>query len=166
MPGSIQLPEYLEAVLSAFVGSSGREAVVRWLRQPDACMTAPRLSAIKSSRLSFAPLLARRIIQERWSIKRERFLCDEEGEGHGVYTIHAGAHVLTYVVRSYRWDGIEKVGRRSDGAKRDMFGAIFLGAPDETRIARELATFDLRDADRMRTGADVTGWTPASRSAR
>lgn len=166
MPGSIQLPDCLETVLSRFTDAAGRAAVFRWLRRPEQCMTAPCLSTMKSTRLSFAPLLARRIIQERWTITRDRFTCDDEGDGHGVYTIKAGAHVLTYIARCFRWDGIEKIGRRSDGAKRDMFGAIFLGVPDEARIAREFASFDLRDVDSMRTNADVTGWTPASRSAR
>ena len=166
MPGLTPLPDYLDSVLTAFTDETGRAELFRWLRRPEDCMTAPRLSAMKSTRLSFASLLARRIIEERWSITRERFHCDVEGEGHGVYKICAGAHTLTYLARFYRWDGIEKAGRRSDGANRDMFGAIFLGEPDEARIAQELASIDLRDVDRMRTNADVTGWTPASRSAR
>ncbi|MCW3474739.1 hypothetical protein [Limobrevibacterium gyesilva] len=164
--GSMQLPDYLDTVLSTFADAPGREAVFRWLRRPEDCMTALSLSTMKATRLSFAPLLARRIIQERWRITRVRFHCDSEGEGHGVYRIDAGGHVLTYIARCFRWDGIEKAGRRSDGASRDMFGAIFLGVPDEARIAREFATFDLRDVDSMRTNSDVTGWTPASRSAR
>jgi len=129
-------------------------------------MTPVALSAFKSTRVSFARVLARRVIEQRWRIRRERFECDAEGHGHGVYAIEIGNHRLTYVMRSFKWDGVEKVGRRSDGALRDMFGAIFLGAPDENRIAREIATFDLRDADRMRTDSAVTGWTPGSRSAR
>jgi hypothetical protein len=162
----MQLPPYLENVLASYTGREGRAAVMRWLRHPDECMTAPRLSAMKSTRLSFAPVLARHMIQQRWVIKRERFACDAEGDGHGVYSIQAGDTALTYIARSFRWDGVEKVGRRSDGANRDMFGAIFLGEPEAARIAREFAVFDLRDADRMRTDSSVTGWTPANRSAR
>ena len=129
-------------------------------------MTPVALSAFKSTRVSFARVLARRMIEQRWRIQTEYFNCDAEGDGHGVYAIDIGAHRLTYAVRSFRWDGVEKVGRRSDGALRDMFGAIFLGAPDKERIAREFATFDTRDADTMRTNSAVTGWTPGSRSAR
>jgi hypothetical protein len=106
------------------------------------------------------------MIEQRWRIRRESFTCDSEGDGHGVYAIEIGSHRLTYVMRAFRWDGVEKVGRRSDGALRDMFGAIFLGVPDQARIDREIATFNLRDADRMRTDSSVTGWTPGSRSAR
>src|SRR5262249_50070731 len=152
---SMQLPAYLEEVLASYVDGEGRAATMRWLRSPEECMTALKLSAMKSTRVSFAPILARHMIRQRWVIKRERFYCDAEGDGHGVYSVRAGSHELTYVARCFAWDGIEKVGRRSDGAKRDMFGAIFLSQPDAERIAREFAVFDLRDADRMRTDSSV-----------
>ena len=163
---SPELPPFLDDVLRSFVGENGRSAVLARLRPADELMTAPRLGAMKATRLSFANVLARRMIEERWTIRRERFSCDAEGDGYGVYRIDAGGHRLTYIARCYRWDGIEKVGRRSDGAGRDMFGAIFLGTPDEARIAEEFAVFNLRDIARMRTRSDVTGWTPANRSVR
>lgn len=160
------LPATLKTILNGFAPGEEGAAVSRWMRPAARCMTPIALSAFKATRVSFARVLARRMIEQRWRIRAERFECDAEGFGHGVYAIEIGAHRLTYVMRSFRWDGVEKVGRRSDGALRDMFGAIFLGVPDEARIARELATFDTRDADRMRTDSDVTGWTPGSRSAR
>ena len=166
LASSPELPPFLGDVLRSFVGEDGRSAVLARLRPPDELMTAPRLGAMKATRLSFANVLARRMIEERWTIRRERFSCDAEGDGYGVYRIDAGGHRLTYIARCYRWDGIEKVGRRSDGAGRDMFGAIFLGTPDEARIAEEFAVFNLRDIARMRTRSDVTGWTPANRSVR
>lgn len=156
----------LDAVLRSFVGDEGRSAVLERLRSADLIMTAPRLSAMKANRVSFANVLARKMIEEKWDIRRERFTCDEEGDGYGVYRIDAGGHPLTYIARCYRWDGIEKVGRRSDGAGRDMFGAIFLGTPDEARIEEEFAVLNLRSAATMRTRSDVTGWTPANRSVR
>jgi hypothetical protein len=165
-PDPMQLPAYLDQVLASFTDLKGRAATMRWLRRPQDCMTALKLSAMKSTRVSFAPVLARQMIRQRWVIERKRFHCDSDGDGHGIYSIRAGGHDLTYIARCFRWDGIEKVGRRSDGAKRDMFGAVFHQRPDEERIAREFAIFDLRDADRMRTDSLVTGWTPANRSAR
>jgi hypothetical protein len=116
--------------------------------------------------VSFASQLVTQMVRERWTITREHFNCDALGDGYGVYRINANGYPLTYIVRCYPWDGVEKVGRRSDGAKRDMFGAIFLGTPDQARIDEELAVFDIQDVDLMRTRSDVTGWTPASRSAR
>ena len=40
--------------------------------RPDELMTAPRLGAMKATRLSFANVLARRMIEQRWTIRRER----------------------------------------------------------------------------------------------
>jgi hypothetical protein len=163
---SMQLPSFLDDVLTSFVGDQGRAAVLARLRPADELMTAPVLSTMKATRVSFANVLARRMIDERWTIRKERFTCDEEGDAYGVYRINAGGFPLTYIARCYRWDGIEKVGRRADGAGRDMFGAIFLGNPNEARMAEEFAVFNIRDAARMRTRSDVTGWTPANRSVR
>ena len=161
-----ELPAFLQDVLHSFVERGAEAAVLARLRPADEIMTAPRLSAMKAMRVSFANVLARRMIGERWAIRRERFTCDGQGDGYAVYRIDAGGHPLTYIARSYPWDGVEKVGRRSDGAGRDMFGAIFLGTPGDERIEEEFAVFNMRDAARMRTRSDVTGWTPANRSAR
>lgn len=158
----MELPADIEETLRRFAGDRGR--VLALMRPPALCMTAPALSAMKATRLSFVSLLSRRMIAERWRIERLRFVCDAEGDGHGLYAIQAGEHRLTYLARSFAWDGIERAGRRSDGAHRNMFGAIFLGTPDEDRIAREMRALELRDVDSMRTGPDVTGWTPANRS--
>ncbi|MCW2242345.1 hypothetical protein [Azospirillum canadense] len=163
---SLTLPGFLEDRLREFVGSAGADEVRGWLRPPDTVMSVETLRCMKASRLSFADLLLRRMINERWSIQRLSGECDEEGAGRFVYRIDANGHAFTYIARAYPWDGKEKVGRRSDGANRDMFGALFLGLADEARIAREFEVFDLRDVDAMRTDADVIGWTPANRSSR
>ena len=160
------LPTKLHEVLDNFVGKSRHDEVTRWLRDPNECMSPAALGATKASRTSFARVLARRMITQRWKIEREFFRCDAEGEGSARYAIEIGHHRLTYVVRTFGWDGVEKVGRRADGAYRDMYGAIFAGVPDQARIDRELATFDTRDAATMRTDAAVTGWAPANRSVR
>jgi hypothetical protein len=160
------LPRLLSETVDHFVTPSERTCLANALRDPDSLMTGPRLGAMKATRLSFANLLARRMINDRWIVRRDELTCDVDGEGHAIYRIDAGGHPLTYIARCYAWDGIEKAGRRSDGAKRDMFGAIFLGSPTIERIREEFATFDLRDAAAMRTRSDVTGWTPANRSVR
>ncbi len=106
------------------------------------------------------------MIEQKWRIEREAFACDAEGDARAVYAITIGRRRLTYAMRAFRWDGVEKGGRRSDGAVRDMFGALFLGAPSADRIEQEFKTFDTRNSDAMRTDSNVAGWTPASRSAR
>lgn len=160
------LPPFVTSVIDRFVGSVGREGVTAWLRDPAEIMSAPVLGRMKASRMSLADVLARHMINERWSVRLVSQTCDSEGDGRFVYSIEARDHTFTYIARTYRWDGQEKVGRRSDGAKRDMFGALFVGSPNVERINQEFATLDLRDVDRMRTNADVLGWTPANRSAR
>lgn len=166
MTGEPPLPAFLRQVLSNFIDAHAHQHVTRWMRDPGECMSPVTLGATKASRTSFSRVLARRMITERWRIEREFFRCDAQGEGTARYAIAIGHHRLTYVVRTFGWDGVEKVGRRADGAYRDLYGAIFAGVPDEARIARELATFDTRDAATMRTDAMVTGWAPANRSVR
>jgi hypothetical protein len=160
------LPDQLQKTLVDFVGHDRCADVTARLRSPQECMTPTALSAVKASRVSFGRVLARHMIDQRWRIERQYFHCDAEGEGRGEYLITVGNHRFTYICKPYRWDGVEKIGRRSEGAKRDMSGAVFIGCPDQARIEREFKNLDARDWDLMRTDSMVAGWTPASRSAR
>ena len=166
MPSEPKVPDFLCAVVDRFMGPDGGARIAAWMRSPDLCMTPVAMSAMKSTRTSFARVLARHMIRDRWRIVGREFNCDAEGDGRAIYDISIGAHRLTYIARMFRWDGVEKVGRRSDGAYRDMCGAIFVGTPDERRIAEEFAVLETRDADTARSRGDVTGWTPANRSVR
>lgn len=163
---TVALPPYLSEVVGRFADADRAAAMCQALRPPDACLTPAAMSAVKSSRVSFARVLARHMIRDRWSIRLVSAECDAEGDGRFRYAICIGAYRLTYVARAFRWDGVEKGGRRSDGAARDLLGAIFLGEPSDARIEREVRTLESRDIDTMRTDSDVAGWTPASRSAR
>lgn len=160
------LPDELRTVLHQFVGPAEAAEVAAQLRPADACMDPVSLSAFKSTRLSFARVLARRMIRERWKIANAYFDCDDNGDARALYRIDLDGHRLTYIVRAYPWDGVEKIGRRADGVNRDMFGALFFGEPDEARIEQEFAVFDTRDIGRMRTDSGLVGWTPANRSMR
>jgi hypothetical protein len=166
MPSEPKLPEFLAEVVDRFMGPDGRARIGAWMRPPERCMTPVAMSAMKSTRTSFARVLARHMIRDRWQVVRREFSCDAEGDGRAIYDIAIGAHRMTYIARIFRWDGVEKVGRRSDGAYRDMCGAVFVGTPDAQRIAAEFAVLESRDADTMRSRGDVAGWTPANRSVR
>ena len=166
MPSEPELPNFLIKVVHRFMGPDGGARIAAWMRPPDLCMTPLAMSAMKSTRTSFARVLARHMIRDRWQVVRREFSCDAQGDGRAIYDIAIGVHRLTYIARMFRWDGVEKVGRRSDGAYRDMCGAVFAGAPDTRRIDEELAVLESRDADTMRSRGDVAGWTPANRSAR
>src|SRR5690606_10206980 len=139
---------------------------MRWLRHPEVALSVPVMRSIKATRLSFADLLLSKIQREAWRVTLTSQDCGADGAGRFVYLIETPSHRFTYIARAYAWDGKEKVGRRSDGALRDMFGALFVNDPSPERIEREFETFDLKDTPAMRTDADVIGWTPANRSAR
>ncbi|MBM3573040.1 MAG: hypothetical protein FJX52_11920, partial [Alphaproteobacteria bacterium] len=79
-------------------------------------MTPAALSAIKSSRVSCARVLARHMIEQRWRIERIAYDCGADGLGRARYAVTMGRHRISYISRTFRWDGIEKIGRRSDGA--------------------------------------------------
>jgi hypothetical protein len=162
----MELPPFLDAAATELMGAGAGEKIVRYMRPAESIMKAPAMGAMKASRVSFAYVLARRMADERWRIALQSCEADASGQGRLIYRISAGPVEFTYIARAYEWDGKEKVGRRSDGANRDMFGALFLGTPDAARIEREFATFDLKNVDVMRTDSAVLGWTPANRSAR
>ncbi|WP_118135512.1 hypothetical protein [Oceanicella sp. SM1341] len=161
------LPDFLaERLREATADAADHDRVIALMRPADEVMRVDTLRLFKASRLSFADMFCRRMATRGWQIRRVAGEVDDEGAGQFVYEIEAEGHEMTYIARAYPWDGVEKVGRRSDGALRDMFGALFVGRPDAARIAREFATFDVKSEGVMRTDADVIGWTPANRSSR
>ncbi|WP_250495167.1 hypothetical protein [Caballeronia sp. GAWG1-1] len=162
----IELPSFLREAATDLLGTGAVDRIVSHMRPAESIMVGPLLGSMKASRVSFAYVLARRMITERWKISLDFCEAEAAGQARLVYRIKARGVDFTYVARAYEWDGKEKVGRRSDGANRDMFGALFVGTPDAARIEREFATFDLKNVEAMRTDATVLGWTPANRSAR
>jgi hypothetical protein len=163
---SISLPPYIEDALQEAAGPGAVAATKRLLRDPAVVMKARQMGGLKASRVSFAYVLARKMAEQRWTVTLRSSQFESNGKARLVYRIDANGHAFTYIAHAYEWDGKEKVGRRSDGANRDMFGALFVGLASNERIEREFATFDLRNIDTMRTDAEVLGWTPANRSAR
>lgn len=160
------LPAFIEQRLQEFAGCEGAVKARRWMRPADVLMRVENLRCFKASRVSFADMLLRRIVRERWQIRMISAECSDDGAARFVYRIDAEGHSFSYIARAYPWDGIEKVGRRSDGADRDMFGALFVNLASEQRIRQEFETFDIKAEGQMRTDSDVVGWTPANRSSR
>ncbi|MER8447366.1 hypothetical protein NKH52_29760 [Mesorhizobium sp. M1066] len=160
------LPAFIEQRLHEFAGRDGAVKARRWMRPADVLMRVETLRCFKASRVSFADMLLRRIVRERWQIRMISAECSDDGAARFIYRIEAEGHSFTYIARAYPWDGIEKVGRRSDGAARDMFGALFVNLASDQRIKQEFDTFDVKAEGEMRTDSDVIGWTPANRSSR
>lgn len=163
----MHLPPFLQERLIQAAGGEEQAARVKaMMRSADDLMRVESLKSFKASRLSFADMFVRRMVERDWQIVPVSGEVDDEGAGKFVYVIEAEGRSMTYIARAYAWDGVEKVGRRSDGALRDMFGALFVGKASDARIEREFATFDVKSEGNMRTTADVIGWTPANRSSR
>jgi len=160
------LPAFIEQRLREFAGEEGAARARGWMRPAETLMRVESLRCFKASRVSFADMLLRRIVRGRWQIRMISEKCEDDGAARFVYRIDAEGHSLTYIARAYPWDGVEKVGRRSDGANRDMFGALFVNLASDRRIEREFETFDIKAEGQMRTDSDVIGWTPANRSSR
>jgi hypothetical protein len=161
-----KLPDELVRVAAKHAGPTIDQIVVK-MRRPDECMTPSALNAQKATRLSFTQLLAQRMIAERWQFSKERVEFDAEGRGWLVYQIDFGKYQSTYIAQSFQPSGEpnENLGRRA-GAKRDVFGTLFLSKVSAERIDEELRMVAPRDSSTMRARSDVLGWTPGSRSHR
>jgi hypothetical protein len=106
------------------------------------------------------------MIKERWTLTKERVAFDADGCGTLVYQIDFGKYQSTYLAQSFLpTASSENWGRRS-GAKRDIWGTLFMSRVGPERIAEELRILGPRDINVMRAKADVLGWNPGSRSAR
>ena len=156
----------IEERLRDYAGEDGMKRAKAWIaarRSTDAGGSAPLFQGF---RLSFSDMLLHKVVRERWQICLLSQECDEEGAAKFVYGVSAGKQAFTYIARAYPWDGVEKVGRRSDGANRDMFGALFVGHVSKRGSGESSDTFDIKSEGQMRTDFDVIGWTPANRSSR
>ena len=162
----MELPPFIRDAATDIAGAAAVEQMIAYMRPAESIMRGPAMGSMKASRVSFAYVLARKMVDERWRIELVSCECDANGQARLQYRISANGVDFFYIARAYEWDGKEKVGRRSDGANRDMFGALFVGVPDAERVEKEFATFDLKNVDTMRTDSSVLGWTPANRSAR
>jgi hypothetical protein len=161
------LPEELVKIAERHPGPGPVEIQDR-MRPSEACATPAALSAQKATRLSFSQLLARRMLDEGWTLTRQEVDIDAEGCGRLIYEIDFGKYQSTYIARTFpAAPGVpnENLGRRA-GANRDIWGTLFLGRAGPERIAEEFAIVGPRDITTMRARADVLGWTPGSRSVR
>jgi hypothetical protein len=164
---NLALPDELVRIAERHPGPALDE-IQAMMRPPEACTTPASLNAQKATRLSFSQLLSRRMVDDGWTFTRRHVEFDAEGRGHLIYDIDFGKYQSTYLAQSFETvpgPPNENLGRRV-GAKRDVFGTLFLGRAGPERISEELAIIAPRDIKTMRARSDVLGWTPGSRSAR
>lgn len=161
----LQIPEAMAAIARRHGGPNAGDIAAR-MRPPEVCLTSKAMDAQKATRLSFTQSLGRKMIRERWKLTKNLVEFDADGVGRAIYDLDLAGVKSTYIVQSFATDGkTENQGRRA-GAKRDLWGALFLGRASADRIAEEFAVIETRDAKTMRARSDLIGWTPGSRSAR
>ncbi len=66
-------------------------------RPPEVVMRLARMGSFHQTRLSFMRTLLRRLKQEQWQFKRNRWEIDEQGFGRAVYTVYGPERVYSLV---------------------------------------------------------------------
>ena len=157
------LPQELIQIAERHCGPA-LEEIQGMMRSAEECATPISLNAQKATRLSFTQLLARRMIDERWTFSKQHVEFDAGGRGFLIYQIDFGRYQSTYLVQSFLAAPTpsENLGLRA-GAKRDLWGTLFLGCASAERIDGELRIIASRDIATMRARSDVP---PSARSAK
>jgi len=132
------------------------------IRPPEVVTTAEALSATKASALSFARVLIRRMVQERWTISTAIWEIDDEGRGTAAFRIETAERPLHFVVFADNLPDDQK-SERIVGNRYDGVGYLGQGVIDREHIEvmrGESANFVLG-----RAGPSVIGLTRMNRSA-
>lgn len=132
------------------------------IRPPEQVMTAEALSANKASALSFARMLVRRMVAERWRIETALWDIDDEGRGTAAFRIATAERPLHFVVFADNLPEAEK-SERIVGQRYDGVGYLGQGEIDRSMIE----TMRLESANFVlgRAGPSVIGLTRVNRSA-
>ncbi len=126
-------------------------------------MAIAALGRIKPHRLSFARILVRTMLTERWRITLQEIDADANGIGRAVYAIDARDHRLHFVIRSDDVPEEFRTGRLSE-SRFDGMGILVDGPLNADRIDLEMMEIQRRSAGRG--SHDSLGWTLCSRSSR
>ncbi|RQH02549.1 hypothetical protein [Natrarchaeobius oligotrophus] len=133
------------------------------LRDPSELMQPERLGALKHTRLSFARLLMRRMVDEQWEIDLREVTLDEEGNGRARYSISTPSHEFSFPIFSQKISEAEKTDRITADTW-DMWGFLCEGNPSD-----EFVDWQFEELPNVRTGRatpDVLIWTRGNRSSR
>lgn len=142
------------------------DEIRKMMRSAEVCATPVSLNAQKATRLSLGQLLARRMIDERWKFSKQHVELDAAGRGYLIYEIDFGNSQMTFLAQSFEPLGGNQIGGRRLGAKRDIWGTLFLNRVSAKRIEEELRIVGPRDITAMRARSDVLGWNAAARSGK
>ncbi len=118
------------------------------LRPPEVVMRLERLGANFQSRLSFIPILIRRMQRENWSFDRPNFDIDENGVGVAVYRAQGPDRIYSLVAFAHDL----AADKRSDRVIADAWDATFAlvdGNPDAADMRRLAANVPKQEAGRV-----------------
>ncbi|MYL34987.1 hypothetical protein GLW08_18420 [Pontibacillus yanchengensis] len=138
----------------------GIEDAIRPARE---VMKPERIGAFRMTSLSFARIILRRAMREKWSIDQHRFNLDHNGHGEAIYYIRTPAGTFSFVVVSQDIDEYER-SDRVISEKWDITFALCEGVLSEEKIEdlkRELPKQELGRG----TVQDLV-WSRANRSSR
>lgn len=133
------------------------------LRDPATLMQPERLGALKQTRLSFARLLASKMIEENWEIELEEVDLDENGDGRAIYRIETPSKRFSFAVSSRRSSEGENTDRII-AETWDMEAFLCEGEATDELVESQFA--ELPDVRKGRATSDVLIWTRANRSSR
>lgn len=133
------------------------------LRPAKEVMKPERLGASRITFLSFSRSMLRKVLHERWKIKRLQFELDEQGYGEAVYLIETDGHIFSFIVFSQQLEEQER-SDRVIANKWDVTFALCEGVPTEEKKKRLRDELPHQEAGRG-DALDLI-WSRANRSTR
>ncbi|MGI9232552.1 MAG: hypothetical protein ACR2RD_02885 [Woeseiaceae bacterium] len=118
------------------------------LRPADVVMNLERLGSLHPYRLSFMRILMRKIMNERWRIKRTTFDLDEGGFGTAIYSIDASHGRFSFVVFAHLLDP-DKRSDRVIADQWDMTVTLCDGDVDDEQLRMLQQNVPLQEAGRI-----------------
>ena len=115
-------------------------------RSADDVMAIAALGAVKPHRLSFARILVRTMVAERWELRLVEMDVDRDGVGRVVYSLDARGHRLHFVIRSDDVPEELRTGRLSE-SRFDGMGILLDGPLDAERLVSQYESQRLRIVD-------------------
>ncbi|RXT05295.1 hypothetical protein [Ammoniphilus sp. CFH 90114] len=133
------------------------------LRSADEVMTPERLGASRMTSLSFSRSMLRKVMNQKWEIKRIQFELDEQGYGEACYSIETGNETYYFVVFSHQLSDQER-SDRVIAERWDVTFALCEGPLTEEKKERLRQGLPYQEAGRG-DAMDLV-WSRANRSTR
>jgi len=118
------------------------------LRPPDQAMKLARLGSIHCSRLSFMPVLLRRLAHEDWRFERRLWDVDDKGVGRAVYTVYGPERAYSLVCFAHDLPD-EMRSDRVIATAWDATFALFDGIPTQADVERLERNVPKQEAGRV-----------------